>query len=107
MFTRMAVLTTTLVVLGSNLEAQRLSPAPMITTVPTVSFRNTDYRWEGAIFGAAVTGLTVAIIEAGSCRTPDEQGGDDCTSKTLTGGLIGAASGAVIGYLVGTAIKKS
>jgi hypothetical protein len=115
MLERIAVLTVSLVVLtGTQLPAQRLSPAPqsVIAERPTyqpavaLALQSTDYRWEGAIFGAALTGVTVGIIRGGSCREPGGEAGSDCTSEALTGGLLGAVAGGLIGYFVGRGLPK-
>jgi hypothetical protein len=115
MLKRIGVLTASLVALaGPQLQAQRLAPAPwsVIAKPPSyeparaLAFQSTDYRWEGAIFGAALTGITVGIIQAGSCREAGGEAGSDCTSEALTGGLLGAVAGGLIGYFVGRGIPK-
>ena len=115
MLKRITVLTVSLVVLvGTQLQAQRLSPAPrsVVAKRPAyeparaLALQSTDYRWEAAIFGAALTGITVGIIQAGSCREAGGEAGSDCTSEALTGGLLGAVAGGLIGYFVGRGIPK-
>jgi len=126
MYPRLALLLASLVAFtGLPLHGQRRAPAPTSLsadwTPPAIArgpapaptpqpfsarFSQSDHRWEGAIFGFALVGVTGALVQAGSCREPDGQAGDDCAGRALVGGLIGAAAGGAVGFLVGKGIPK-
>jgi len=115
MYPRLALLLASLIAFtGLPLHGQRLTHAPRSlsadwTPAPqpfSARFSQSDHRWEGAIFGVALVGVTAALLQAGSCRKSDGQAGDDCAGRVLVGGLAGAAAGGAIGFLVGKGIPK-
>lgn len=65
-----------------------------------------DYTLEGAAIGGLAFGAFGAYFGGGMCGMSD-QAGKDCTLATLTGFLSGAAVGATIGGIVGSAKKKA
>ena len=67
--------------------------------VPVAAAR--DYRWEGLLLGAAVVGLTGALLMHGTCEA-----NESCTGPTVSGLALGAGVGGVVGGLVGANISK-
>lgn len=65
-----------------------------------------DYTLEGAAIGGLTLGVFGAYFGGGMCGMSD-QAGKDCTLATLMGFLPGAAIGATIGGIVGSAKKKA
>lgn len=63
-----------------------------------------NYALPGAIIGAVVIGGGSAAVVAALC---DGDSGTNCSSDTITSGLIGAAAGAVIGGIIGSFIHKN
>ena len=60
-----------------------------------------DYRWEGLALGAAVVGVTGALLMHSTCEA-----NESCTGPTVGGFAIGAVVGGVVGGLVGANISK-
>jgi hypothetical protein len=60
-----------------------------------------DHRWEGLALGAAVMGLTGALLLRGACEE-----NESCTGPTIGGFMMGALVGGVVGGLVGGTIPK-
>ena len=71
------------------------------STRPAPVSAERDYRWEGLALGAAVVGVTGALLMHGTCEA-----NESCTGPTVGGFAIGAVVGGVVGGLVGANISK-
>jgi hypothetical protein len=88
---------------AASLEAGTARPTFDAWGDSSAPTRAKSYALPGAIIGAVVIGGATAVFLAASC---DGDSGTNCSSDTITGGLIGAAAGALIGGLIGSFIYQ-
>lgn len=119
LMTRIAVaITAFMVVLPATLAAQRLDSFQDTRNPPSVSFRFArpvraldtrpaeTHLWTGVALGGALGGILGVSIRASQCDDRETAVKETCPKSTLKWGLIGAATGAVLGGFVGQLIEK-
>ncbi len=110
-----------LALLPASLAAQRIepvrlrswSPALRLSTnaaVPAAASLRRDYRLEGLVVGGLVFGAVGTWIGAEACHNQPQPigagSGQSCTGDAAVVGLVGAAVGGGIGYLLGRLTPK-
>jgi hypothetical protein len=92
--------------LYSTFAPSRAPSTNFAWSVPAAdSVSRKDFRWLGAIIGAAGLGLAAGLEARAYCGN-SENGPRDCTGVTVGVGLLGAAVAGTLGHLIGQAIPR-
>src|SRR5438445_12364824 len=76
-----------------------------VSAPSSTSPQSRDYRWEGLAVGCLSLGALGGLLGSRLCGLSD-RADHRCTGTTVRLGLLGAFSGAIIGGLIGGALRK-